>query len=79
MRGSASVDSAIKEIKVSKYLSSKTVWGLIAIAVPYLDQVYQYANTLPEGVLPKNAQLVVGGLGWLLALYGRKVATGPLK
>ena len=63
---------------IKSYLSSKTVWGLVGILIPYADQVYQYAEALPEGVLPKKAALVVQGLGWLLALYGRKVATKPL-
>jgi len=57
---------------------SKTILGLLAIAVPYLDQVYQYANNLPEGMLPKGAAVAVTGLGWLLAVYGRMVAKGPL-
>lgn len=61
------------------WLKSKTVWGLVGVLVPYVDQVYQYAMQLPEGVLPKQAALVLGGVGWLLALYGRKNATVPLK
>lgn len=56
----------------------KTLLGLAAIAVPYLDSLYQYAGSLPEGVLPPQAKLVIGGLGWALALYGRMVAKGPL-
>lgn len=60
------------------FLNSKTVWGLFAVAVPYLDSVYQYANSLPDGMLPQGAAVVVTGLGWLLAMYGRVVAKGPL-
>lgn len=56
----------------------KTLIGLLAIAVPYIDSIYQYANNLPEGVLPEGTAVLVTGLGWLLALYGRAVAKGPL-
>lgn len=63
---------------MKNFLSSKTVWGLLTIAVPYLDSVYQYASNLPEGVIPPGAAVVVTGLGWLLALYGRTVANKPL-
>lgn len=68
----------IKGNNMKNWLHSKTVWGLIGIAVPYIDTVYQYANALPEGMLPKKAALVISGLGWVLATYGRVVANQPL-
>lgn len=60
-------------------LSSKTFWGLATIAVPYLDSVYQYLLTMPEGLLPAKAHVIVTGLGWVLALAGRMSAKGPIK
>lgn len=62
-----------------KLLASKTVWGLLAIAVPYADQLVAYAANLPAGTLPKGAALAISGLGWLLALYGRLQAKQPIK
>lgn len=61
------------------YLSSVTMWGLIAVAVPYIDQAYQYLATLPEGTLPKGAAVAVQGLGLLLAMLGRRNATQKLR
>ena len=59
-------------------LQSKTIWGLLAIAVPYVDHIYQYAANLPDGVLPQPVAIAVTGLGWLLAFYGRMTATKPI-
>lgn len=56
----------------------KTITGLIGIAIPYLDMVYQYANDLPEGMLPEPARYAVIGIGWVLAMYGRLVAQEPI-
>lgn len=59
-------------------LKSKTILGLLAIAVPYLDSVHSYMMNMPEGALPKGVAVAVTGMGWLLALYGRLVAKGPI-
>jgi hypothetical protein len=59
-------------------LASKTLWGLVAIAVPYLDQVYAYAQQIPEGILPKPVSVAVTGLGLALAWYGRLKARLPI-
>lgn len=56
----------------------KTFLGLLVIVAPWLDQLYQWANSLPEGVLPEKARLVVSALGVLLAAYGRLVAVKKL-
>lgn len=56
----------------------KTIIGLIAIAVPYVASFVEYANQIPHEILPPQAKLIIGGAGWLLALYGRLVAAGPI-
>ena len=61
-----------------KLLKSKTIVGLLMVAIPYLDQLHQYLSALPEAAMPKEVALAVTGLGWLLALYGRLVARGPI-
>lgn len=61
-------------------LKSNTIQGLILMAIPYVDNVYQYLSALPEGKLPKGAAMAMTGLGWVLALFGRgKSTVKPLK
>lgn len=64
---------------LGKLLRSKTIQGLLLVLVPYLDQIYQYMNALPEGVLPAKVALAVSGLGWILAFVGRMNAQGPIR
>lgn len=56
----------------------KTLTGLGILLIPYLDSLYQYGASLPEGALPVKAKIAIGGLGWFLAVYGRLVAKKPL-
>lgn len=60
------------------FLSSITIWGLIAVALPYLDQLHAYLSSLPEGTLPPKVSLAVQGLGTVLAFIGRSRASKPL-
>jgi hypothetical protein len=59
-------------------LSSATIWGLIGIAVPYLDTLHAYLMSLPDGSLPPGVAIAIQGLGWILAFYGRTKATKRL-
>lgn len=62
------------------FLSSNVIQGLLLIAVPFLDQTYQYLQGLPQGILPKGVALAVTGLGWVLSMKGRmKKEIQPIK
>lgn len=56
----------------------KTFLGLFAVTIPYLDHLYTYLMALPAETLPPKIQLIIQGLGLILASYGRMVAKGPI-
>lgn len=66
-------------LQSKSFIGSLTIWGLVGVAVPYLDQLHTYLSSLPEGTLPPKVSLGIQGLGWVLALVGRVRATQPLK
>ncbi len=68
---------AFTEIK--GWLASRTIWGLIAIAIPLLQQIYEFLLQVPEGLLPKEAQIIIQALGVILAAYGRYKAKKEIK
>lgn len=52
-------------------IKSSVLWGLAAIAVPYITQACQYLGTLPAGTLPLPVAYAIAGVGWVTAAYGR--------
>ncbi len=52
-------------------VQSQVLWGLAAIAVPFLTDICTYLGGLPSGSLPAPIAYGVTALGWFLALYGR--------
>lgn len=61
------------------HLTSMTVWGLVGVVLPWLDNAYALLENIPHGVLPEEARLGIQLLGVVLAYAGRKRATKPLK
>lgn len=61
-------------------IASGVLWGLVAVVVPWLDQLYSVASQIPVTVLPPNVSLIVQGLGVALAAYSRlRGSQAPIK
>lgn len=61
------------------FLKSKTLWGVIIMALPGLLQVFGVSLTADEhAALGQMGDKVLEALGAALAIYGRFVAGGSL-
>ncbi|WP_320199273.1 hypothetical protein RMR16_003125 [Agrobacterium sp. rho-13.3] len=62
------------------WYQSKTVWGaLLAVLAPLLHVVGLNLPTGFENELAEGLVTVAGGVGGLIALYGRLAATSAIK
>lgn len=62
------------------WYQSKTVWGaLIAVLAPLLQVVGLNLPAGFEGELAEGLMTVAGGVGGLIALYGRLSATSVIR
>lgn len=50
-------------------IKSGTLWGLAAVALPFVGQAIQFLQSLPPGALPLPAMYVIGVAGWGFAVY----------
>ncbi|NTF06900.1 hypothetical protein G6L37_12085 [Agrobacterium rubi] len=65
---------------VKAWYQSKTVWGaLIAVLAPLLQVVGLNLPAGFEGELAEGLTTVAGGIGGLIALYGRLSATRVIR
>lgn len=65
---------------VKAWYQSKTVWGaLIAVLAPLLQAVGLNLPAGFEGELAEGLTTVAGGIGGLIALYGRLSATCAIR
>jgi hypothetical protein len=62
------------------WYQSKTIWGaLIAVAAPLAHAAGLELNAETQGELTDIAVTFAGAIGGLLALYGRIVASAPIR
>ncbi|QLF69878.1 hypothetical protein FE840_010205 [Peteryoungia desertarenae] len=62
------------------WYQSKTVWGaLIAIAAPLADMAGLTVDEAMKGELADHLVSIAGAFGGMIALYGRVVATRPIR